>query len=393
MPRAFQPHGVAPLGYVETMARVPINREMLRWALEDVGIDVGGLQTIVEKPLTEIQSWVDGDQVPHLGDLRKIAKATGRSPYFFLRSAPPTAAVASVSRRTAMGVPVDATPDERKAVQTADQIRVLASWLAEVEGRKKVDWPSLNRSSAPSAGKALRSWLNIDVKKDQTDRSSKTAIYARLRQLSEQQGIIVLQIAFGKDAPQGFSLPDELAPTIVINSSYELRSVRSYTLMHELCHLAAHSPSFSHEDNASFERWAESASAAALIPEEDVRHYLKTYRKLDKVAADDLDTIRLLSRRFGASWVATAIRLEELKLAQPGLVAAVTDNEPRESGFVPGGQNRAERRLQEFGSTFPNLLLEGIDEGKLSSLDVRRYLRLETSAEMLAVRSLAAVGS
>lgn len=376
------------------MARVPINPTVLRWAMRQAGVDTDALSEATKRSATIVEAWIHGTTKPHHGDLRSIGAALNRSPHFFLRSSVPTETHSPlVARRSALNIPTDISTEERFAVQKAENTRLFANWLAEASDYRPASLPVLS-AKTEHAGAELRNWLDLDVKRDQISVTSKAGIFKGIRRACEAKGIIVLIENFGRTAPQGFSIPDNLAPIVVVNGSYDLGSVRSYTILHELCHLSASGSSYDHASDPAFERWAEKVGAASLIPSDDLALYLSKYRKLSFVNDDDTHTVGLISKRYGSSWESTARRLKELGYAGEGLIAAVTGREVKEPGFRPGGGlTRPELRIQEFGTTYPALLAEGVSRGTISSLEVRKQLRLSSESEWSSIAADLAVRS
>lgn len=376
------------------MAKVPINPSVLQWAMHQAAVGVEALSEATKRSPLTVEAWLQGTAQPHHGDLRSIGAALNRSPHFFLRSSIPDETHSpNVARRSALNVPADIATEERFAIQKAENARLLANWLAEASDYKPSPFPDLP-ADEERAGKVLREWLNINVRRDQVAVTSKSGIFKNIRRACEAKGVIVLLENFGKTAPQGFSIPDTRAPVIVVNGSYDLASVRSYTILHELCHLSSSSSSFDHNSDPAFERWAERVGAASLIPHDDLKLYLSKYRKLTFVNDGDTHTVDLISKRYGSSWESTARRLKELGYARHGLIAAVTGREVKETGFRPGGGlTRPELRIQEFGTTYPALLAEGVSRGKITSLEVRKQLRLSSESEWSAISADLAVSS
>ena len=179
------------------------------------------------------------------------------------------------------------------------------------------------------------------------------------------------------------SIPDALAPVIVVNGSLELSSLKTYTLLHEISHLGRGSVSLHHRRDIREERWCEAVAADFLLPTAELTKYVKTYRKKTYFGPDDTDDVRLISNRFKASWHSVAIRLQELGLADDSLVKEVAAGGEQESrGFSPEPRTRPIRRVSEFGLTFPRLLLDAVANEQLSTLDARRYLRLQNGDEL-----------
>lgn len=364
------------------MAKVPVTPSVLSWAMDRVEVDNQSLSDAIKVPEKDLQSWLTGESSPHMGKLREIAKFLGLSPYFFLRPNPPESTSSTkVAWRTALESVPDASPDERRSIIQAGKIQRLASWIIENENDENPHLPELS-SDKNEAALELSTWLQLDVANDQIKQTSKTAVFRAIRSRIEDRGIIVVVDKFGNSGPQGYSLPSKTAPLLVINGDYDLRSVRTYTMLHELCHLAAGNSTIDHYDNPIFERWAEEVVAAILLPVNSLKTYLDGRGKT-RIADTDLDSVRLISERYGASWKSVAIRLKELGIAGESLIDNVNGKEPKPRGFNPNrGPTRPELRVTQYGYRYTTLLRDAVETGMLSSFDARRYLDLRSATEL-----------
>ena len=127
-----------------------------------------------------------------------------------------------------------------------------------------------------------------------------------------------------------------MLPLIYINKDYELGSVRSFTLMHELGHIFHAQRRVCYGGDSGVERWCNQFAASFLMPA------LSAYFESSKLAfssSSDTDPVRRVANRFKASWLAAAIRLEELSLAPLGVADFVRKNrpEPKKRASTPRG--------------------------------------------------------
>ena len=355
------------------MAQVPINPEVLRWAIKTSGVTAQDLTTITGRSKDVVDGWLTGDKKPLKGDVDSFAKRLGRSNQFFLLPRPPASAPSvALFRSAVVGKPRDET-DELNAVRSAQRLQRVATWAEPAQ--RAIEFPRMSKSPQKSAARFQDAlgW-NIDF---QIKATSKSALFKKLRSHVEDLGIIVLLQAIGVDNCRGFSLPDSRAPLILVNKSYDLASLRTYTLLHELAHLASGDARICHTSDSRAERWCDEFAAAFLLPEQHLRSYLE-FKKCDFVKSNNLDLVRLISERYKASWHAVAIRLKELGLADQSLVDVVAAG----SGEVPGiafsrtPRTRPVHRIDEFGTRFTRLILRARESEKLTELDARRYLKV-----------------
>lgn len=374
------------------MPRVDINHEVLAWAMQTDGVSSQALAAATGRPTETVEKWVRGKAQPYKGDLEKMARLFGRSPQFFFLPGPPRRADSPVNRRAALVDTSDATTQELTAVRAVARLQSISRWSLDRGDAVPLIFPSLKGANPETYAVRMRLWLEWDVT-EQVRATSKSRVFRMLRERVEARGIIVVLRDIGTENSRGFSIPDALAPIVFINAGFNLASVRSYTLLHELGHLARDDGALHHEQDTDAERWCESFAAAFLLPGEHLTLYLSK-GVVSRTASDDIRRVALVSNRYKASWESVARRLHELRLAPYSLVQKVVDAEPRDKGFNPAGEGRptSARRLDEFGTNFPRLLLSAVQEDALTPLDVRKYLRVDAS-QLSEMANLLAVGA
>lgn len=359
------------------MARIPINKDMLAWAMNDAAVSPDEIATITGRPRTEVDKWLTGTLTPHKGDLATIAARVGRSSQFFLLSRPPSQqGPAALFRGAVTGESRDAA-SELKALRRAGRMQKFLRWAAEAEGGQPVSLPSPDGSAEEFASqvRVFLGWRDTD----QTKATSKTAVYKKLRRRVEALGVAVVFIDAGQDNCRGFSLPDPLAPVIALNSSYKMPSLRSFTLLHEFAHLSRGDAAVCHSPDRAEERWCDEFASAFLLPEDHLRAYF-AYKKWTHVEPSQIkERVRLTSNRYRASWQAVAIRLRQLGLAGQSVVDEVFNNSGEESGSGFNAEPRRvpDIRLDEYGSTFTRAVITLRDDNKLSEFDARQQLRVD----------------
>jgi Zn-dependent peptidase ImmA (M78 family) len=359
------------------MAENAINPQMLDWAMRDASFDLPDLADATGRPQDLVEGWLSGEAKPQTGDLRKMAKLLGRSIHFFFLPEPPSAARPAAEFRAAISGEATTPSQEILEVRFARNVQKIATWSAAESrfGRHQLPTPS---KDFRLLAREFRATLNWSVQ-DQRDaaKTSKTAVFRSLRQKVENLGVVVLLRNAGKGNCRGFSLPDGSVPVIYINAAYDLPTLRTYTLLHEMAHVIRGDKEICHESDTPLERWCDKFAAAVLLPEDDLRAYLSTknFRDLDS----NLDAVRLISNRYGSSWSAVSIRLKELGLATQRLADLVETSRgeflEKKSNFSTVPQTVSRKRAAEFGYTYPRLILDALDNRRLSALDASKYLR------------------
>jgi Zn-dependent peptidase ImmA (M78 family) len=359
------------------MAENAINPQMLDWAMRDADYGLSDLAAVTGRPEDTVEGWLSGDAKPLTGDLRKIAKLLGRSIHFFFLPAPPTTVRPDAEFRAAISGEAATPSQEILEVRFARNVQKIATWSAADSGFGRRELPSPAKDYRVVA-RDFRAALNWSVQ-DQRNaaKSSKTAVFRSLREKVESLGVVVLLRNAGTGNCRGFSLPDSSVPVVYINAAYDLPTLRTYTLLHEMAHVIRGDSEICHDSDTPVERWCDRFAAAVLLPEADLRAYLatKNFRDLDS----SLEAVRLISNRYGSSWSAVAIRLKELELATQRLVDLVEKSRgeflEKRSSFSTVRQTVSRKRASEFGYTYPRLILDALDTRRLSPLDASKFLR------------------
>lgn len=361
------------------MVALRINPDVLRWSMRDSDLTVADVAAVTSRSRAVVERWLSGDEMPTKADVEKIGKRAGRSIQFYFLPKPPPESPAVAQFRSAIGRSENDATAEVAAVRSAARLQKVVRWAATDMGPDSISFPPVVGSATAYAA-TMRNHLHWHTQ-TQIDASSKSASFKALRLHVEQTGVTVLLRAMGGNNCRGFSLADSRAPLIAINRDYKLASLRTYTLLHELAHLARGNSSVCFDEDTAEERWCEQFAASFLMPEESIRAYFK-YKHWDAVQVDQIEErVRLTSNRYKASWQSVAIRLRDLKLADQAVVNQVMSGSGEsDSGFAPGNSRTTPVvRLDEFGSTFTRAVLDLRQNARLSEYDARRYLNVNGS--------------
>lgn len=354
------------------MAKQPINPTILRWSMETSGLDVSVVANAVGRQVADVNRWLGGEP-PNRGDVERLARLFGRSKYFFNLPTPPSVVEVPANFRY-----LSESPEEHAAelaeLRWARTVQRQMEILLRDELVEKP--PNYAEETSPeSAAARARTWLNWSTL-DQRRATSKTAVFKNLRRAIENREIAVVLRPAGAASFAGFSLTSDIAPLIYLNKDYELGSLRSFTLLHELAHITRRDAEFCDGGRFWAESWCNRFASAFLLPVGDVRSYFSR-SQLSFESAIDVAPVRRVANYFNVSWAAAAVSLERLGLAPSGLTAHVIDTrpEPKEGGFSPGGGLRTHQlRLEEFGRHYTGTMLAAASEGRLHSADLKRRL-------------------
>lgn len=376
---------------------VPINPKVLAWAIDERGVTVEELAQSLDLELQTLQAWLAGDKQPTTGQWTRLADKLKRSRSVFLLPQAPKPSIPP-DLRTAAGRRSHALePEELLQVRRARRLqRYLASLLAE-SGNAADTIPQMRPGSdSESAATRLRTWLGVSVEEQLAWETSSAAL-AGWRDALESHGLLVLQLQLGKEGARGLSLLDDVAPLIAVNTA-ETNEARTFTLMHELAHLAMRSeaacalPPSATGSSWSMERWCDRVAAALLLPRKAVRREVARLLRAPRPPTDDLGLARRAASRFQTSLRAAAVRLIELELAERTLYDVIERTYPNQDRDKPrggrgGGQPAPQRRLSELGRRTSETFLDALSTRRMTERDARDLLRLD-GAELRELRSI-----
>lgn len=375
---------------------VPINAEVLRWAIRESGFAASEVAAAAGVPTATLEAWLRGSERPKLTQFRKLAVKLGRpTATFFLPAPPPVEGAAIHFRRPQDAERSQLRPREIREVREARRIQRTLSWALRELGRPPVTVPSLTAKVSPveAAGQAIVDLgVTPEVREKWRDPYSAQRSW---REALEARGVLVFLLPLGKDAVRGFSLWDEYAPLVAANTWWNPEA-RIFSLLHEYGHLLTRSSSACLERSAHgnlvrpddpIERWCERFAAAVLLPWTEVEAFLASIpgRTPDRKVTD-LDEARSIAQAFKVSVTATVLRLIEAGVSEWDLFAQIPRRLDEKAGAGRGGKGRQRTRIREdaYGRRTSAVFLDAMDEDLISRSEVLNFLRVsDVGLEML----------
>jgi len=227
-----------------------------------------------------------------------------------------------------------------------------------------------------------RRFFNITVE-DQIGAKDAREFYVICRKKIEEKGIFVLHDSFPSTDGSGFCLADVHYPLVVINTMQQTRGRRLFTLIHELAHVLMGKSGISDpfvRENAT-ERLCNRFAGAFLVPEAYVALLLKN---TTLTRDPDYDDVRWASRRLKISQEATVLRLEQLRLYQPGsydnwkrLVHNANPDYSEKKGGPPEPPAQEKVKLAKYGFQFARAFEHLLNEGKINEINLYRSTGLK----------------
>lgn len=358
-----------------------VKPELLRWARETAGLELGQ----VARRFSKVESWERGGERPTVRQLETLSDLYKRPLAAFFLPTPPAEPPAPKDFRMLPGdQPRTLSKKVRLAIRRARRVQRLWAELADATGVKRRQ--RLPRIAAPTNPEThalnVRRLLEISVQEQLSWHDAREGFRA-WRSAAESLGLLVLQLTMPVREARGFSLPGP-TPVIALSSSDAI-AARSFTLFHELGHLALNNagvclpdPTDLAEPNQSVEHFCNHFAGAVLVPLDA----LSGRADLVQVPTrpEDFDErLETAARDFKAS---RYVILRRLLIAQrisltvfQGTMRRWLSSEPptRRGG---GGQKPAAKTLSQLGTGFVSLVLEAQGRGVITSSDVADYLSL-----------------
>lgn len=351
---------------------VPITPSVLGWAIDESGYSLEELALSAGVSLAELAEWLSGDSKPSLTQARKLAAKLHRPFAALLLPEPPEKRPLTVEFRHPLEDRGELNPSERRHLRRAARIQEILSWLAkELElDRAQTPRASINDSPEKAAG-FVRHLLGIPTASQKKWPNASVA-FDEWREALERTGHLVFQFSLGKESCRGFSLWDEFAPVVAVNTAWN-ESARIFTLFHEIGHLVTRTSSACVEairtnpKSDPVERWCERFAAEVLMPIDDVHNVLRNYGWDSTEQLGNLSVAGKIANRYKVSLRAAVIRLIEVNAATWALydeIPPVSDQKPTGGGGT--GRTRTQIREDQYGDRATSLFVNAVERDIIS---------------------------
>ena len=295
------------------LVRAPINGEVLEWARQIGGFTREQLAQAVGKPghPEVIAAWEQESEQPTARQLEELANKLKRPiATFFMPGPPHEPDPATALRRTILLQSRGLSTEIRLAIRTARYVRDrFAELLDNTNDLSGCKIPIAQLADSPEVAAAeTRDVVGVSMEMQvawPNDFAYEGWMEALLR-----VGVLTQQFSVPLDQAWGFSITDGPMPLAAVNRKLYYRVARTFTLLHEVGHIALRDSAISviepttrgpdDDEMAHTEHWCNKFSAAFLLPIGDplVKH------ALDKMeAADVLESsfVQRLASKFRVS--------------------------------------------------------------------------------------------
>lgn len=368
------------------VTQVPITPSVLDWAISESGYSLKEIADAVGVTIETFEHWKSGNPKPTLTQARKLAAKLHRPLAAFLLPSPPPSRPLAVEFRKPIGQQRELSPNERRHMRRAARLQEILSWVATELGMTLSKTPSASlRESPVSVAKRARDLLGVSTATQMAWPSSSSA-FDNWRAALESTGHIVFLFSLGKDSCRGFSIWDDHAPVVAINTAWN-EEARIFTLFHEFGHLITRTSSACVEAvrtsaNADpVERWCERFAADVLMPASAIEASLVQHGWQPGDFITSLTLASRIARQFRVSLRAAVIRLIELGAASWNLYDEIPPiSDQKEEGGGGGARKRAQIREDQFGSRATSLLVRAVEKDVLSRSQAIDFLDIPDAA-------------
>ena len=372
--------------------RIPamVNAPLLGWAREEAGFSLEQTAERMHQRVERLVAWETGARRPTIRQARELARFYHRPLGVFFLPHPPAVTPLAAEYRRLPGIrPGSESPELRFAVRTMSARRELALQLSGEVGAPVPDFTAAAHvAEAPlDVGRRLRDTLGISAKEQFGWRDDWQA-WRAWRGAAERAGVLVFQFPkVNLSQVRGLALLTFPLPVIGINSKEASAAARSFTLVHELTHIALArgrdeqvALREQRDDTAwqDVERFAEEVTSAVLIPEDTLRDLLE--KRSIRQDGWDVPAVRSLAAVFRVTPLAMATRLrgagaftwQGYNRWKQEWDAYVATLKPRAGGFA----SPVDKTLGRAGRPFVQLVIEAMDSNRITAVDASRYLDL-----------------
>lgn len=360
------------------------NPNVLAWARRMSGLD---LEVAAKKALVkpnQLRAWEVGDARPTIIQLRKLANIYKRPLALFFRSTSPPDDVSPPDFRRfdpEEGEPL--SPELRLAIRAARARRQASLDLfEELEQGPPEFSASASLSDDPeSLATHLRKALRVSQSYTAMD---PRITFNRWCSAAESAGVFVFQAdRVDLEEMRGFSISERPLPVVIVNISDAYQG-RTFTLLHELVHIALGKPglcvleeSGPSTDIQRTEAFCNHVAGASLVPMDSLLRQPETPARRAQKVSDSI--LQSLARRYGTSPEVVLRRLVilgrvPLSFYREHRAAYLKQYEHLRKQNKGGYASPATMALARGGIRFAQLVIHAYDEERVTASSVSELL-------------------
>lgn len=367
-----------------------VNSELLRWARKTAGFDIRVAAKKAQVIEEALESWERGESRPSIAQTRKLGRVYKRPiAAFYLPEPPRGFTVPKDYRRPDGSNPRPPSPELLFEVRQAHSRReVLVELIERTEGTPfSLDIMATMNERPDEVADRLRTFLGVSFE-DQHDWNQGYDTMNRWRAKLERAGILVFQMS---NVPwieaRGFSVNADNLPLVVVNAK-DAPNGRTFTMLHELTHLALRQGGIcdlaQHElesdVTSQIEVFCNAVAAAVLIPR---RVFLEDpdFESCRSAAQWTDGEIASLARKFHCSREVALRRLLTFRFLSPESHRTkskqlreqyASEAKPDQRGF----QQPAQKTVSSLGHFYVRVLLNSFYEDYITGSDLADFLEV-----------------
>jgi len=355
--------------------KININPKILRWSREEAGYEFKDFaKRFGEEKYLDWES--TGKDIP-LGKLKLISNLVKRQLAVFFLNNVPDKITKPRDYRNLNPEKSKLSPDILAVIRDVTYFRETA---LELEGQQywnsRYEWLEQALSlNADELIKSLREILNVSMEVQFSWKSESIAYREWRKAVERQLGIFVFQFSMPMNEAQGFCFSDFAPYAIIVNSKHSYTG-RIFTIFHELAHILKHHSGICLIENLKIgqgEEWECNQFAGKfLVPDELL------------METDSLEEINSLAKRFKVSREVYLRRLKENNLISEKKFFLYLDK--IKESYIPKAKLKKDLKIKREilskasrGESFYNLILEALNENKLSYTKASDLLDLNIS--------------
>lgn len=286
-----------------------LNPTMLRWAREQSKMDLDAAAKKAGQTPERLQEWENGDRLPTLPQLRKLANIYKRSVgVFFLRETPNVPRRPADYRRVELSSSDALNPRIANGIRECEAKRDAALDIYRELETQPTEW-TLNlkpRMAPEDAAKKIAGALGITMEVRRSWHTPHEALNG-WKSAVESQGVLVFQLSgVAVTEMRGCSISLRPLPIIVLNSS-DTPLGRIFTLLHEITHISRGESVLcdlvdeeQNTVNDLVERYCNHVAGSVLVPQDELAGLEDVQTANDSTEWSD-DRLTELRRLFWAS--------------------------------------------------------------------------------------------
>jgi len=370
------------------MAEVPVNGKVLQWARDIRGLTLTAAAELLEISSNELLAYESGSKKPLVGLLRKMSARYQINFTSLLMPEPLPPRKLPTDHRTRYQkkrLSIDTLVAIEDVTEALEIFRDISAAKRSVIPKLKIGRATLREDPEEVAARE-RQKFGVSYEVQRSWRNHRKARIEWRRRI-EERGIFTYMIALPIDELSGFSILHDRLAAICINDNEPTEGAKTFTLLHEYCHLLLRKAGISDQNNSnSVERFCNRFAASFLIPRSLLMASISAF--VGDVAFPyefSYSDVSRLSRAFLVSNSAIALRLEESELAPRGFYGkkkalwdvAVQPQRPVPMQVQPTGPLKISQvriRIKRIGRLHASTVLEAVKRKAINSFDASELI-------------------